>query len=629
MKRALVNRSLSGERPRRHPERGVALLTSLLLLLLISAMVVAMVLSTNSDMLINGYNRSFRGAFYAADSGLNIARQDLVNQLLAAGSGTFSGSVGPISQTAQTNVAAYINNTYGKSFQSLNKGKAASSWAEQFQIDPTKTTLTLASCQPVGAKATGTCAAATNATGYSYLYNYTLTAMGRSQGKQVSTIDDSGSVTINVTGTGSATTTSFAAWGTFLDQYAICSAPFAPGTLTGPFFTNGAWTFTDSGPYIFTDSVGSVSADAGYQFSTGSCDKVAASSDSKKNGKTTTTIAPTFQSGFNLNQPALPLPQNDYSQKRAVLDSTGSNTNPVTNADLNSVLKNVTGSAYPSGGASSGVYLPYTTDSSGQLVFTGGGIYVEGSASVQLSTSGTSAQVYKITQGGTVTTITIDSASNTTVINSGGTTKTISGVPVARDPSSGGVTGDATMLYVNGSVTGLAGPAAGQPAIQDGAAVTITAASNVTITGDILYKTEPVTQTQNQIPGTPADTLIPGNDKGQVLGIFTNKGDVQINTSQKNIEIDASIAMISQGGTGGWINTGSAVSNITLVGGRIANTAKACNCTSRNIFFDRRFSQNGFAPPWYPSTTVAVTGPSAATYFPTIQRLRWLNHTGY
>ena len=50
--------------------------------------------------------------------------------------------------------------------------------------------------------------------------------------------------------------------------------------------------------------------------------------------------------------------------------------------------------------------------------------------------------------------------------------------------------GPDTMLYVNGSITGLSGPGQGQPAIQDGSAVTVTAASNVTITGDILYKTD-------------------------------------------------------------------------------------------------------------------------------------------
>ena len=60
-----------------------------MLLLLLTAASLTMVLSTNSDMLINGYYRDFRGAFYAADSGLNIARQTLASQITAAVPSTF------------------------------------------------------------------------------------------------------------------------------------------------------------------------------------------------------------------------------------------------------------------------------------------------------------------------------------------------------------------------------------------------------------------------------------------------------------------------------------------------------------------------------------------------------------
>ena len=54
--------------------------------------------------------------------------------------------------------------------------------------------------------------------------------------------------------------------------------------------------------------------------------------------------------------------------------------------------------------------------------------------------------------------------------------------------------------------------------------------------------------TQNQIPGTPADTLIPGNNNGQVLGLFTAGGNVQMSVprSNQNLEIDASIATIPE-----------------------------------------------------------------------------------
>jgi hypothetical protein len=97
-----------------------------------------------------------------------------------------------------------------------------------------------------------------------------------------------------------------------------------------------------------------------------------------------------------------------------------------------------------------------------------------------------------------------------------------------------------------------------------------------------------------------------------------------------NLEINASIAMISQGGSGGWINIGNHINTLILMGGRIANQAKSGNTTTRNIFFDRRFAQNGFAPPWYPSTTVTTTGTNTAQMLPpTIQRTKWFNRTTY
>jgi hypothetical protein len=151
------------------------------------------------------------------------------------------------------------------------------------------------------------------------------------------------------------------------------------------------------------------------------------------------------------------------------------------------------------------------------------------------------------------------------------------------------------------------------------------------VTGDILYKTEPVTQTQNQIPGTPADTRIPGNDNKQVLGIFTNTGDIQLNNSQSNgnLEIDGSVATISQNGSGGLVNTGNGINTLTIVGGRIQNQIKNINSTTRNVFFDRRFSQNGFAPPWFPSTTVATGSGESANLTSSVQRVQWLNKSSY
>lgn len=614
----------------RNEQRGVALLTALLLLMLMTGLSVAMVISVRSDLLINGYYRDFRGSFYAADSGLNIARQAIVNQintdLNTLGSSYNPATTAPLSTSEDSTINSLLTGTYGSGYTSLNQGNAAGSWPEKFQI--TNENFQFVQCTPIGT--TGTCAAPTGIPcGYNYIYSYSLTGVGQSQGNESTTLADAGNVFVKTSVPAGSPNcpTSFAAFGMFIDQWNICSgSTLVPGMITGPVFTNGSWTFGTTGNYIFTDPVGSAGADAGYQFSS-SCDQVAGPSD-KKGG---VTIAPTFQNGFNLGQPQISLPQNSFNQEQAVLDSIGNaNGASVNNNALSKGLLDVNGNPYPSKGASSGVFLPYQINKSGQATLapgTGGGIYVEGDASVVLSTSGASAEVYTITQGGTVTTVTIDPVANTTVFSQGTATVQIAGVPTLLNQASG-TTSPSTMLYVDGNITSLSGPAEGVAGIQDGTALTITAAGNVTVTGDILYKTEPVTTTQNQIPNTPADTLIPGNNNGQTLGIFTSTGNIYLNDKQSdgNLEIDGSLATISKNGSGALINDGNAINTLTIIGGRIQNTIQNINTTTRNVFFDRRYAQ-GLTPPWFPSYVTNASGP--VTFQTSIARTTWANtHTG-
>lgn len=632
----------AGRKSGQRNQRGIALVTTLLLLLLLTAMSLTMVLSVGSDMLINGYYGNERGSFYAADSGANIARQAVTTAILAQVPANFAANTQPIPAGTNTNVQQAVGATYS-GYTTLN---TAGSWPEKFQIPANGLTLGNPTCTVQGGPATvnGTPISCTNlppagtlpaVTGFKYIYPYSVTVVGQAQGAEATTLFDSGNLLFNGTITPSGGQhQSFAAYGTFIDQYPPCSAPFVAGTLTGPFFTNGAWNFGDANAlgsatkYDFTDTTGQNNASASYWHG-GNCDQAPAASDTA-NG---TTIAPTFQNGLNLGQNSIALPQNDYNQEQAVLDGIGQTSTAPTNAQLNAALKNVSGTPYPTGGAASGVYVPYSINAStGAKTFTGGGIYVQGNATVTLSPTGTGGQVYIIVQGGvttTVTTVPTATGAGTTTISSGGVNTVINGVPEMIDPTTGAVDENATMLYVNGSITSLQGPAEYQPAINNGVAVTITAAQNVTVTGDLRYATEPVTTANNQIVnGTaqPADTLIPANNTGQVLGIFTATGDIQMNNgnSDSNLEIDASIAMISQGGTGGWINVGPHINTLNVVGGRIANQAKAGNTTTRNIFFDRRFAQGGFAPPWYPSTTIQGSGTDTSAFQPpTVQRLQW------
>jgi Tfp pilus assembly protein PilX len=615
-------------------ERGIALVTTLLLLTLLSAVTVGMVLAASSDELINGYYRNMRSSFYAADSGLNVVRQSILNQLAATVPTTITNpAVQPIPTGTDASIESSILSTYGSN-TSLNSGQAANSWPSGYTV--TAVDLALASCLPTGPTAGGTCAAPTGTpTGYSYTYTYSLTTEGHSRASEKTTLTDRGSMLINVDLTpGGAVPTSFAAWGFFVDNFDICgSLTLVPGTVTGPAFSNDAWTFGTSGAYIFTDPVGSVNANLGYRFSSSQCYQSPNDPYVRPNGQT---INPDFQGGYNLGQTALPIPDNDFSQKRAVLDGMGTDTSVVTDAQMAAALQDAAGNAYPSGGASSGVFLPYSDSATGSCstppCMTGGGILVEGNASVTLTASTTDPdrQVYTIVQGTTTTTVTVDLSSNTTTITSGASTTVVNGVPAQYD-SGGSLVRDATMVYVDGQISSLKGPGSNGPAIQDGHALTVVAATDVIITDDILYKTKPVTTTQNQIPGTPPATLIPGNDNGQVLGIYTNGGDIRLQNCSGcgNMEIDAALAALDHEGTNTIRNSGNQINTLSIMGGRMQNSMGNINTTTRNIYFDRRFSQNGFAPPWFPSTTVTPTGVSSTAVTPSVQRVQWVNQTPF
>ena len=630
-------------------ERGVALITTLLLLMLLTGLTLTMAWSARSDMLINGYYRNFRGAFYAADSGLNVVRQAAINQF-SPGVGlptTFAAGAAPIPTGTEATIASTINSdfsSYTAISGSSGQGQAANSWPGKFKL-PTNSSfqLTPVSCQVIGTPAPGVGKPAwsctnlpPNTTQFKYVYNYSITVQGQSKGGENATLFDRGQITLVANVVNASSKTSFAAWGMFIDNSTICDgSTLVPGTISGPVFTNGSWNF-GTGKYTFTDNVGSAGAKEGYQ--NGSCQQVAGPSG---NG-----ISPTFQKGLSLGQATVPLPTNDFNQQRAVLDGKGTGGQP-SPSELNNALRDAKGNPYPNSATkpSNGVFLPYSVDGSGNNpTFTGGGIMVEGDANVVLSPSGAAGQVYQITQGSTTTTITIDPTAKpgfpngTTLVSvNGKSPTTISGVPSQIDPATGANLGYDTMLYVDGNIGSLSGPGQGSPAINDGTALTITAAKNATLTGDLLYKSPPVTLTANG--STPADSLIAGNDHGQALGIFTASGDIILNDTQINpktgkfdgiMEVDASLATISQGGSGGLTNPNAQITQLTIVGGRIQNNIKNINTITRNVVFDVRYANGNFSPPWFPSTSLSLGGLKSANFDPPkIQRLSWQNQTPY
>ncbi len=624
-------------------DRGVALVITLLLVSLFSIIGLAMVLAMSSDMLINGYYKNYRGAFYAADSGLAIARQELQNQIVAQVPNAFT--IPPVTTASATTALNYINSTYGGSYSALNTDQAAGSWGGGFEIANISPNCNVTN--PVNCFAQRSCtvtqtnnptppappaqpACPTNdlqATQFKVVYQYSLTSNGRALSSQVANAKETGTITVVVTGTNPSY--NMAGYGMFIDQSSVCNGSYlVPGTITGPVFTNGSWTFGTSGSYVYTDQVQSAGSTFGYQFS--SCKQASPTSPNGSYTYSGQTINPRFKAGFKLGAGSATLPPNSFAQEWAVIDGkgTGEGSAAPTATQMHGTLENISGAAYPTGGASSGVYLPYCTGGSSCTspnTVTGGGIYVEGDAGVQLTTGSDNTsnhnptQIFTITQGShptTTTVVTVNVLANTTTFNS----LVLTGVPTNQNL---GAPQPSTMLYVNGNITSLNGPGQGSPAIQDASLVTITALKDITITGDLLYKAEPVTFSDNQVGNLPMDSIITANDTREALGIFTATGNINLQNAQSNnnLEIDATLATISQNGNGALVNTGDSINTLNIVGGRIQNTIQDIGTTTRNVYFDRRFG-NGFGPPWFPSTT--MTGATVSQSTPSVQRLNWV-----
>jgi hypothetical protein len=183
------------------------------------------------------------------------------------------------------------------------------------------------------------------------------------------------------------------------------------------------------------------------------------------------------------------------------------------------------------------------------------------------------------------------------------------------------------MVYVNGTMT-FHGPGEGLGAVQDNAMITLTANGDAIATGDVLYKTEPVS--------IPTDVLIPAaQNMNQVLGIFTATGNfiTQDTQADQNIEVDGSIATISQNdssnncasGKGGQLSNGH-VNTFNNVGGMIQSCIYAADVNTENTWFDRRFTARPtFAPPWFPSTTITTGGALPTNVTSQFQRIQWLS----
>jgi len=657
--------SRSNVKRQRLGDEGVALIMMLLLLTLLSALSIAMVVSYSSDTLVNGYYRSSRAAFYAADGGNTIVRQDIWNRLHNLLPATLPIGTYPLPANTSSIVTA-INSAYG-SWVPIN---SSGSSAESFKLYTANTSLTLYECdvsyytdstlttkagpdRAIAANLTSstTCPVHTYAFDYTYTYHYNLTTVGMVRGTGGTAITDSGNIVVSATS--EDTVSSFSQYGTFIDKMTICSATLIGGTITGRQFTNGNWTFGSSQTYTFTGSVGSAgcttnpctldangnpspqNSNAGYIFSDGTCKQVAAPSATYNK----TTISPTFQKGLQLGQKYIQLPTNEYNQRSAVITGTGITTNGTTASDpttaqLSAALKDSSGNYSYTASTTSGVFVPVDPASGSPGTIKGGGIWVEGTAdSVTLSYSGSTSQVYTIKQGATTTTVTITPGSTpgtgTTVVKKGtNPSVTYNGVPTQTDPSTGSVA-NGVVLYVDGNITSLSGT------VQDNTGVNITAANDITITSNLVYKTAVVDSNGNPTSAASAGTAT------QTLGLYTAGGSVYLNPSgnNANIEVDASILTTKDNGKDCnygdttcdgvlGVTYGANIGTLTIVGGRVQSRSMIMptgTIDKRNVFFDQRYNGT-FAPPFFPRPNVIINPPG---YQVTIQRSGWVLQTAY
>ena len=141
-------------------EQGVALVITLLVLALVTVLSLGMVIAFSSQTLIGAYYRNYRGAFYAADSGLNIARDQVVAELQADVPSTFTFP--PVASSCGSSGAVSVGTSYGNP-TTLNTGTASQSWKENFQI-------TNATVSPA------TITQGVNT--YSCVYRYSITSVG-------------------------------------------------------------------------------------------------------------------------------------------------------------------------------------------------------------------------------------------------------------------------------------------------------------------------------------------------------------------------------------------------------------------------------------------------------------------
>ena len=380
--------------------RGVALNITLILLLLLSAASLAIVLLVSSDTMINGFYRSYRGSFYAADSGVNVVVEAMASAINTAGvqaanpplsvGGTAmpttaqtwanvgTGGSGEYPATLTSSYTPFTNAYYTMGDPGSWKGQFkmlvvnganpdtnAVLGQPQFRLEPSIGDAN--SCLPTNQVNCPNGNPNDHNYTWTFSYPYEVTVKGQSTGTEGEEVIETGTIVYtSISGTAAAGgPPPFSKWAAFITNFGDCQGPLVPGTMTGNFFTDGQWNFgnfTNPG-YTFTGSIAQAGAQASW-WNNNSCTDSATVPGGFR--------APSFPAGgLQVGAKSIVAPTNSYSQAAAVLDAKGAppctvtpcSADPApTQSQMSQVLQTVGGTAYPSSGsAPTGVYFPYYT----------------------------------------------------------------------------------------------------------------------------------------------------------------------------------------------------------------------------------------------------------------------------
>ncbi|MGA9770820.1 MAG: pilus assembly PilX N-terminal domain-containing protein [Blastocatellia bacterium] len=647
----------NNQRAQRDSERGMALVTALLATTMMLALGMALVFSAATDTTTTRVQRVGQQAFFAADAGVGVARRAMtqafseqINKVRTEQIAFYKKVLpAPAGQFPDAQAVPPADGTWTNSFYTAIRDRAivlATLQARAQKLDAANGSKFTVTYSPFSGTITKQVVDQFNAIEYVTL-RYSIAVTGQTTGGGSATVHESGllstELTLAASGEG-ARNFKFSGFGAFFDNGDTqASAPLANGTFSGPVHTNTHFAFLSNRSVTFRNLVSQFDAKIRY--------------DDTNTTTPNTKIPPPNLPGITLSSDGyktttskVPLPENNFSQEYAVINGTGitdkktdgtpvdapgsvptdgqghpiavfDSSGRVTTDVLVANLRNAKNQAPSKSGSdlADGVYI-----SADGTNINGAGIYVEGDASdIQVYAETNGNQVYVVQQGSKTTTVTTNYTTQKTTITSGSDTKTYNGVFTDKsDPANPGKVG--VSLFVDGSINSLRG---GHTSSTDKAAIapktklTITAQSDITVTGDLTYANKVVDDNGNKVSNI--DSI------ENVFGLFTNDGNLNLapNSSYVDgpglgLEIDAAVITFNSntsndGGAikGSIVYTGGTTPGTNdrwkLIGSRVQSKINTIGYNYRDIFFDPRYSGGTFSPPFFPGTTYELIKPVA------------------